>query len=77
MFNSDFNPYDTIRVHQEELERQHEVINQLIIANNNLNVTMLELAQQHQSLVGLNSALRRDLETQRMEIRLLKTRAQI
>lgn len=76
MFDPEFNPYDLIRVHQEELERQHDVINQLIVANNNMNVTMLELAQQHQRLVDLNSLLRRDLETQRMEIKLLKTRAQ-
>lgn len=73
MFDPEFDPYNLLQIHQLELERQHDVINQLIEAHNNNSNTMLELTNQHKSLVALNTALRQELNKQRIEINLLRT----
>lgn len=73
MFDPEFDPYALLQVHQDELSRQHHLITQLIQANNNLQTTMVELTQQHQRLVQLNSSLRHALETQRVELALLRS----
>lgn len=74
MFDPEFDPYAMLQVHQQELERQHDVINQLIEAHNNNSHTMLELTNQHKQLVALNTALRQELHKQRIELNLLRTR---
>lgn len=73
MFDPEFDPYNLLQIHQLELERQHDVINQLIEAHNNNSHTMLELTNQHKQLVALNTALRQELNKQRIEINLLRT----
>lgn len=73
MIDPEFDPYAMLQVHQEELARQHTVINQLIQANNNTQQTMLELSSQHQRLVELNQHLRHQIERQRVEINLIRT----
>ena len=73
MLDPEFDPYAMLTVHQEELIRQHDVIDQLILANNNLQHTMLELTQQHSRLVELSRVLRHEVERQRVEINMLRS----
>ena len=74
MFDPNFDPYAQLSIHQQELERQHDVINQLIEAHNNNNNTLLELTNQHRSLVRLNTMLRQEIQQLRSEISLLRSR---
>lgn len=77
MFDPEYDPYAVLEVHQLELERQHGVINDLITALNNNSHAMLELTQQHQNLVRLNTRLRQELEKQRIELNLLRSKISI
>ena len=73
MLDPEFDPYAMLEVHQEELARQHDVIQQLIRANHNLQHTMLELTNQHSRLVELSKTLRHELERQRVEMNILRS----